>query len=209
MVTALRDERGLKLTPVEALQRELEEVRVWGRGVAGAPGVWAGVHLRACLRACCCMLSCVATVAHHGCAGVLAAGGAGVCGPAQVASSRAELLALLRNMALGLMPEVLRVPGGAPPAAHEFLIRGCALSKAGFMVVGDSVRVGQRVRFMVRRRRAVQGLVAGLLRARRPTCTALQPATMPRLAHTCPCRPHTPPHATVCRSATARVRSRT
>lgn len=27
---------------------------------------------------------------------------------------------------------------------------GMALNKAGFMIVGDSVRVGQRVRFMVR-----------------------------------------------------------
>jgi hypothetical protein len=36
----------------------------------------------------------------------------------------------------------------APPA----LTAGMALSKAGFMIVGDSVRVGQRVRFMVSKR---------------------------------------------------------
>jgi hypothetical protein len=31
---------------------------------------------------------------------------------------------LLRNMAVGLVPEVLRVADGPPPEAHEFLIRG-------------------------------------------------------------------------------------
>lgn len=37
-----------------------------------------------------------------------------------------------------------------PVAAAAAAVTGMALSKAGFMIVGDSVRVGQRVRFMVR-----------------------------------------------------------
>jgi small ligand-binding sensory domain FIST len=52
-------------------------------------------------------------------------------------------------MALGLMPETLRAADGPQPEAQDFLIRGMAIDKAGFMVVGDAVRVGQRVRFMV------------------------------------------------------------
>jgi hypothetical protein len=43
---------------------------------------------------------------------------------AQVASSRSELMQMLRNMALGLMPDLLRVADGPPPEAHDFLIRG-------------------------------------------------------------------------------------
>lgn len=31
---------------------------------------------------------------------------------------------MLRNMALGLMPDLLRVADGPPPEAHDFLIRG-------------------------------------------------------------------------------------
>jgi hypothetical protein len=42
----------------------------------------------------------------------------------QVASSKQELMLLLRNMAVGIMPEVLRVADGPPPEAHDFLIRG-------------------------------------------------------------------------------------
>lgn len=67
----------------------------------------------------------------------------------QAATSRAELLQLLQNMALGLVPEVLRAADGPQPEPQDFLIRGIALDKAGFMIVGDSVRVGQRIRFMV------------------------------------------------------------
>ncbi len=44
----------------------------------------------------------------------------------QVASSKSELMQLLRNMAVGLMPEVLRVADGPPPEPHDFLIRGKA-----------------------------------------------------------------------------------
>ena len=36
------------------------------------------------------------------------------------------------------------------PEPREWLIRGCALDRAGFMVVGDAIRAGQRLRFMVR-----------------------------------------------------------
>ena len=67
----------------------------------------------------------------------------------QVAKNKAELLELLRNMALGLMPETLRSPDAPQPEPQDFLIRGMALDKSGFMVVGDAVRVGQRIRFMV------------------------------------------------------------
>jgi small ligand-binding sensory domain FIST len=67
----------------------------------------------------------------------------------QAATSKQELLQLLSNMALGLMPETLRAADGPQPEAQDFLIRGMAIDKAGFMVVGDAVRVGQRVRFMV------------------------------------------------------------
>lgn len=42
----------------------------------------------------------------------------------QVASSKSELMQLLRNMAVGLMPELLRAADGPPPEAHDFLIRG-------------------------------------------------------------------------------------
>jgi hypothetical protein len=51
---------------------------------------------------------------------------------AQVASSRSELLQMLRNMALGLMPDLLRMAGGPPPEAHDFLIRG----EGGWAVAG-------------------------------------------------------------------------
>ncbi|KAF6260236.1 hypothetical protein COO60DRAFT_1637771 [Scenedesmus sp. NREL 46B-D3] len=74
----------------------------------------------------------------------------------QAATSRQELLQLLSNMALGLMPEMLRAADGPPPEAQDFLIRGMAVDKAGFMVVGDAVRVGQRLRFMVRDRKGAQ-----------------------------------------------------
>jgi hypothetical protein len=67
----------------------------------------------------------------------------------QAATSKQELLQLLSNIALGLMPETLRAADGPQPEAQDFLIRGMAIDKAGFMVVGDAVRVGQRVRFMV------------------------------------------------------------
>jgi hypothetical protein len=67
----------------------------------------------------------------------------------QAATSKQELLQLLSNMALGLMPETLRAADGPQPEAQDFLIRGMSIDKAGFMVVGDAVRVGQRVRFMV------------------------------------------------------------
>jgi len=46
------------------------------------------------------------------------------CAVVQVASSRSELMLLLRNMAVGLVPEVLRAADGPPPEAHDFLIRG-------------------------------------------------------------------------------------
>lgn len=52
-------------------------------------------------------------------------------------------------MALGLMPDVLRASDAAQLEPQDFLIRGMALDKSGFMVVGDSVRVGQQIRFMV------------------------------------------------------------
>jgi hypothetical protein len=42
----------------------------------------------------------------------------------QVAISRTELMQMLRNMALGVMPDVLRVADGPAPEAHDFLIRG-------------------------------------------------------------------------------------
>ncbi|KAF8063849.1 hypothetical protein HT031_003706 [Scenedesmus sp. PABB004] len=67
----------------------------------------------------------------------------------QVASGRPELLALLRNIAVGLVPQVLR-SAGSEPAPHQYLIRGVALDRAGFAAVGDAVRVGQHLRFMVR-----------------------------------------------------------
>lgn len=43
---------------------------------------------------------------------------------AQVASSRTELMQMLRNMALGVLPDVLRVADSPAPEAHDFLIRG-------------------------------------------------------------------------------------
>lgn len=52
-------------------------------------------------------------------------------------------------MALGLMPDVLRVADASQLEPQDFLIRGMALDKSGFMVVGDSVRAGQQIRFMV------------------------------------------------------------
>lgn len=130
VVLALRDAKGQQLSPVEALQRELRQVRARALRteqqrsnlLRGEQESTLCVHATDIVAAACSL---------------------------QAASSRSELLLLLRNIALGLMPETLRPADEQPLEPQDFLIRGMALDRAGFMVVGDAVRVGQRVRFMV------------------------------------------------------------
>lgn len=56
-------------------------------------------------------------------------------------------MALLSNLTAGLAPDSLTSPNAPEP--QDFLIRGMAVDKAGFLVVGDKVRAGQCMRFMV------------------------------------------------------------
>lgn len=77
---------------------------------------------------------------------------------------------LLQNLTLGLAPQDLPSIGGSSGSSNPselgpeaFLIRGMAFDKSGAMVVGDAVRVGQQLRFMVR---AALPIIASQLRAR-------------------------------------------
>lgn len=59
---------------------------------------------------------------------------------------------LLSDLSVGLAPETLTEAGAEqqPLAPHDFLIRPLALDPSGVIAVGDFVRAGQRMRFMVR-----------------------------------------------------------
>jgi small ligand-binding sensory domain FIST len=61
-------------------------------------------------------------------------------------SSREELNGLLRNMTAGLAPPGLM---GRQPEPQDFLIRQVGFDNGGNMVVGDVVRPGQQMKFMV------------------------------------------------------------
>eukprot|EP00877_Chromochloris_zofingiensis_P010885 jgi/Chrzof1/604/Cz01g22040.t1 len=70
------------------------------------------------------------------------------------ASNKQQLMALLSNLTAGLAPDSLTSPNAPEP--QDFLIRGMAVDKAGFLVVGDKVRAGQCMRFMVRDKSGAQ-----------------------------------------------------
>jgi hypothetical protein len=67
-----------------------------------------------------------------------------VCLCAYVAACSTSLLS---NLALGVAPGGLRAADSLEP--QDFLIRGVLLERSGNMLVMDTVRVGERIRFMV------------------------------------------------------------
>jgi hypothetical protein len=61
--------------------------------------------------------------------------------------SRQELDGLLRNMTCGLAPAALP---GQLSEPQDFLIRQIGFDNGGNLVVGDTVKPGQQLKFMVR-----------------------------------------------------------
>ncbi|GBF93738.1 hypothetical protein Rsub_06070 [Raphidocelis subcapitata] len=101
--------------------------------------------------------------------------------PLQPIDSERELARVVSNLCCGLAPDdplraaaATAAPGDAEP--QDWLIRGMALTNTAQLAVGDELRVGQRLRFMVRDREGAQADLEahGVAYKRRQLAAALE-----------------------------------